>query len=61
MVEDIVRQNQAVAATIGVISGRVHVGLSHEELSMLADESTPKIKISRRDFPFALSQVSNNH
>ncbi|XP_039295710.1 pseudouridine-metabolizing bifunctional protein C1861.05 [Nilaparvata lugens] len=58
-VEDIVRKQGAVPATIGVIDGRVKVGLKREELERLAQPASPErpvVKISRRDFPFVLSK-----
>ncbi|XP_030071482.1 uncharacterized protein LOC115478317 [Microcaecilia unicolor] len=54
-VEDIVRHNGSVPATVGVICGRIHIGLSEEELQVLG-KSNHSIKISRRDLPHALSQ-----
>jgi pseudouridine-5'-phosphate glycosidase/pseudouridine kinase len=56
MVEGVIRKNKAVPATIGVIEGKVHVGLTSRELALLADKTLGKLKISKRDFPFALSQ-----
>ncbi|NXD42277.1 YOW5 protein, partial [Copsychus sechellarum] len=54
-VEEIVRTNGAVPATIGVLRGQIHVGLTDEELEFLAS-SKNVLKVSRRDFPFVLSQ-----
>ncbi|NWV33783.1 YOW5 protein, partial [Grantiella picta] len=54
-VEEIVRTNGAVPATLGVLRGQIHVGLSDEELEFLAS-SKNAVKVSRRDFPFVLSQ-----
>ncbi|XP_060632823.2 uncharacterized protein [Anolis sagrei] len=54
-VEEIVQTNGSVPATIGVISGCVHVGLQNEELEILA-KSKNVVKVSRRDFPYVLSQ-----
>lgn len=50
----------AIPATIGMINGRIKVGLDSEMLTRLACPDTTKIKISRRDFPFALSEVISN-
>ncbi|XP_040201666.1 pseudouridine-metabolizing bifunctional protein C1861.05-like isoform X1 [Rana temporaria] len=54
-VEEIVRSNGSVPATVGIIDGKVHIGLHEEELKFLA---TTKgcVKVSRRDLPFVLSQ-----
>lgn len=55
-VEEIVRTNGAVPATVGILRGQIHVGLADEELELLAS-SKNAVKVSRRDFPFVLSQV----
>lgn len=55
-VEEIVRTNGAVPATVGILRGQIHVGLTDEELEFLAS-SKNAVKVSRRDFPFVLSQV----
>ncbi|XP_077325404.1 uncharacterized protein LOC143960560 isoform X2 [Lithobates pipiens] len=54
-VEEIVRSNGSVPATVGIIDGKVHIGLQEEELKFLA---TTKgcVKVSRKDLPFVLSQ-----
>ncbi|KAM3870523.1 uncharacterized protein ACN63O_005641 [Diretmus argenteus] len=54
-VEAIVRAEGATPATVGVIQGHVHVGLSSEELDHLA-RSTTSLKVSRRDLPYAISK-----
>lgn len=57
MVEGVVRSNGSVPASIGMIGGRVHVGLTPLQLNQLAEPGMSKIKVSRRDFPYALSKV----
>ena len=57
MVEHVVRSNGSVPASIGVIGGQVHVGLTPMQLTHLAEPGTSRIKVSRRDFPYALSKV----
>jgi pseudouridine-5'-phosphate glycosidase len=52
--EAIVRQGGAVPATIAVVDGVIHAGLTNTELSRLA-YSEHSIKLSRRDIPSALS------
>ncbi|KAJ7071079.1 indigoidine synthase A-like protein [Mycena amicta] len=49
--EDVVRSTACVPATIGVVSGRVKIGLQRPDLERLADvQRTPRsVKISRRD------------
>ncbi|NXW93132.1 YOW5 protein, partial [Alopecoenas beccarii] len=54
-VEKIVTANGAVPATVGILRGRIHVGLTDEELEFLAS-SKNVVKVSRRDLPFILSQ-----
>ncbi|XP_063164288.1 uncharacterized protein LOC134500797 isoform X3 [Candoia aspera] len=54
-VEEIVRANGCVPATIGILNGRIHVGLQDEELEILATAKNV-MKVSRRDFPYVLSQ-----
>ncbi|MFQ5593493.1 MAG: pseudouridine-5'-phosphate glycosidase [Anaerolineae bacterium] len=53
--EEIVRQRGAAPATVGVIAGRVRVGLTADEIQQLA-ESTDTHKISLRDLPIAAAQ-----
>jgi len=49
----IVRENGAIPATIAVLDGEIHVGLTDDELERLANEKNVR-KISRRDFATAL-------
>lgn len=51
--EDTVRQNGAVPATIALLYGKVRVGLTPDLLHQLAAEPHP-VKISRRDFAAAI-------
>lgn len=57
--EKIIRSHGAVPATIALIDGKVHVGLSQEELYALGNPETsrtlPPVKVSRRDLAPALS------
>lgn len=54
-VEDTVRAEGAVPATIAIMNGMLKVGLSPSELETLA--STPDVsKVSRRDIPFLLAK-----
>lgn len=55
-VEAIVRAEGATPATVGVIEGKVHVGLSSEELEHLA-RSKSSLKVSCRDLPYVISKV----
>uniref|UniRef100_A0A8D0GI40 Carbohydrate kinase PfkB domain-containing protein n=1 Tax=Sphenodon punctatus TaxID=8508 RepID=A0A8D0GI40_SPHPU len=54
-VEEIVRLNGSVSATVGILKGRIHVGLKNEELEFLA-KSKHLVKVSRRDLPYVLSK-----
>lgn len=47
-VEQIIRDNGAVPATIAIMNGKIKVGLENEELEMLA-KSKDVAKVSRRD------------
>lgn len=58
-VEKIIRDNGVVPATIGILKGRVKVGLTNTEMEYLADPATSVIKTSRRDFPGVLSLKLN--
>ncbi|PNF24193.1 Pseudouridine-5'-phosphate glycosidase, partial [Cryptotermes secundus] len=58
-VEEVIRNQGAVPATIAVIKGRVKVGLDQEMLSEFASLKTPAVKTSRRDFPYVLSKGLN--
>ncbi|PRX73212.1 pseudouridine-5'-phosphate glycosidase [Cohnella sp. SGD-V74] len=53
-VERIIREQGAVPATIGIMEGRVKIGLNEQELEAFAT-SNPVEKVSRRDFPYLLS------
>jgi len=55
MVEETVRSNKAVPATIAIIKGRLKIGLTKEEIEFLATNDEIK-KISRRDLAIAVSQ-----
>jgi pseudouridine-5'-phosphate glycosidase len=53
-VEAIVKQAGCIPATIAVLKGRIHVGLSPSELEHLG-RSNSVLKLSRADLPYALS------
>ena len=54
-VEEIVRQNGAIPATIAVLDGSIHVGLEDLELEKLA-QTKDVAKISRADIAFTVAQ-----
>jgi pseudouridine-5'-phosphate glycosidase len=53
-VEEVVRENGAVPATIAIVSGRIKVGLSSEELDWFGT-ATDVLKVSRADLPYAVA------
>lgn len=53
-VNDTIRRNGAMPATIGIIGGRIKVGLTDEEIEYLA-QAKNVLKVSRRDLPFVIS------
>lgn len=55
-VEDIVRAEGVTPATVAVLKGTVHVGLSSDQLDFLASSKTT-LKVSRRDLPYVISKV----
>jgi pseudouridine-5'-phosphate glycosidase len=57
--EQIVRSENALPATIGVINGKIHIGLDHDQLLFLAKGEAPVRKISGRDFGIALARREN--
>lgn len=54
-VEETVRSMGAVPATIGIIGGRIKIGLTEEEIRYLA-QAEDVWKVSRRDFPYVIAQ-----
>jgi len=57
-VEKIIRENDAVPATIAIINGKIKVGLSEEEIEYLGKDKNV-YKTSRRDIPFIISKKLN--
>ncbi|SCX27877.1 Pseudouridine-5'-phosphate glycosidase [Agrobacterium sp. DSM 25558] len=54
-VEQIIRDQGAVPATIAVIHGTLHIGLEKHELEALA-QTTDAMKVSRADIAFAIAE-----
>ncbi len=54
-VEEVVRQNGAVPATIAIMNGKCHVGLTAEQLAYFGN-AKDVWKVSLRDMPFVISQ-----
>ena len=55
-VEEIIREEGAVPATIAVIGGRLQVGCGPEEIELLARGGEKLPKVSRRDIPYLVSK-----
>lgn len=55
-VEQEVRNNGAIPATIAIIKGRLKAGLSREEIEQLGQGGQSITKVSRRDLPFIVAQ-----
>ncbi len=56
--EQEVRAAGAVPATVGLLDGKIHIGLSADGLNRLSNEDGAR-KISRRDFSIALARREN--
>ncbi|MBM7558404.1 pseudouridine-5'-phosphate glycosidase [Marinitoga litoralis] len=55
-VENIIRDNGAIPATIAIINGNLKAGLSKDEIEYLGKKGTNVIKVSRRDIPYVVSK-----
>src|SRR5689334_24606413 len=53
--QEVVREAGAVPATIAIIGGKLTVGLTDDEMALLAERSDIR-KISTRDIPVAVAQ-----
>jgi pseudouridine-5'-phosphate glycosidase len=53
-VENIIRENGAIPATIAILSGKLKVGLTADEIEYLG-KTKNVVKASRRDLPFVIS------
>ena len=58
-VEQIIRDNGAVPATIAVLGGRLKVGLTADEIDYLGREGTKINKTSRRDLPVLVAKKAD--
>ena len=58
-VEDAIRQQGVIPATIAIIRGVMKVGLSKEEIELLGSEGHAVTKFSRRDLPFVVAAGIN--
>lgn len=57
-VEKIIRDNNAVPATIAILNGKLKVGLTKEEIEYLG-KAKNVIKTSRRDIPFIIAKQAD--
>lgn len=55
-VEQIVKDNSAIPATIAIIDGKIKIGLNNDEIDYLAKSGSKIVKASRRDIPYLLAQ-----
>ncbi len=54
MLEDIIRKQGAIPATIGIVEGEIVVGLSRDEIYQLGTKEDV-VKVSQRDLPIVLA------
>ena len=57
-VEDVVRSEGAVPATIAILSGKIMVGLNEQQLERVG-KATDFVKVSRRDIPLVIAKKLN--
>lgn len=56
LVTDQIRGNGAVPAYIGIVQGRIKIGLEQEDMERLANPEKMLIKASRRDIPMLIAK-----
>lgn len=54
--QQIVREEGAIPATIALLDGHIRVGLSDEELERISQPETKAVKVSRRDLANCLAE-----
>lgn len=59
LVEQTIRDNGAVPATIAVIGGRLKAGMTHEEIEYLGKTGKAVTKASRRDLPALVARKAD--
>ena len=57
--EEEVRRQGSIPATIAIIAGKIKVGLEPEDLDILSDPKSLVEKVSRRDIPSVLQNRGN--
>lgn len=55
-IEQVVRDNQAIPATVAIINGKIKVGCSKAEIEYLGKKGQSVCKVSRRDLPIVLAK-----
>ena len=55
-VEDLIRENGAVPATVAIIGGRLKAGCSREDIEHLGKKGYAVAKVSRRDMPVIVAR-----
>lgn len=58
-VEEIIRDNGAIPATIAILNGKLKVGLTEEEIEYLGKAAEKVLKTSRRDIPFIVAREAD--
>lgn len=58
-VESIIRSGSVTPATIALIRGKIHIGLTDSQLQEISDPAWKSVKVSRRDLAPVLSQNGN--
>ena len=58
-VEEIIKDAGCIPATIGIINGKLKIGLTKDEIQILAKEGLKVTKVSRRDIPYVVSNKLN--
>ena len=53
-VENIIREEGAIPATIGIIGGKIKIGMTKQEIELFA-KSSDITKVSTRDIPIVMS------
>ena len=54
--EEIIKANGAIPATIAILNGKLKVGLTNDEIDYLGRKGLDVIKTSRRDIPFIVEK-----
>ena len=54
--ENILRDSGVTPATIAIINGEIHVGITEDELNLIGDPKTEVLKVSKRDLPICVAR-----